>query len=66
MKKLIDTCFIITIDTDVENVINMCISNNRIVKFTRRKNGLYFHGTEDCQMSFLNSQHENSLLHIRR
>ena len=63
MAKLIDAGFRITMDTDKEDAINVYTKDNRIIKFTHSKNGLYFHDTEDRKMTFLNSQYENSLLY---
>ena len=47
MEKLIDAGFRITMDTDKEDAINVYTKDNRIIKFTHSKNGLYFHDTED-------------------
>ena len=66
MAKLIDAGFRITMDTDKEDAINVYTKDNRIIKFTHSKNGLYFHDTEDRKMTFLNSQYENSLLYSHR
>ena len=66
MTKWIDSGFRIKMDTDIENAVDVYTNNNRIIKFTRSKNGLYFHDTEDRQMVFLNSQYENSLLYTCR
>ena len=67
MAKLIDDGFRIFIDTDIEDAIFVYTPNGRVNKFIRSKNGLYYHDTTNRKdISFMNSQLENSQIYTRR
>ena len=48
MAVLIDSGFRVFFDSVIEDAIFLFINNNRILKFERSENGLYFHNTENC------------------
>ena len=67
MAKLVDQGYGIFVNTDVEDAIKVrSPDHKRIIKFERSKNGLYFHDTGNRQVTFLNSQLENSQQYTKR
>ena len=62
MSKLIDDGNRILIDTSVDDDVRVFTKDDRNVVFKRSKNGSHCHDTENRQLNFMSSQHENSLM----
>jgi len=67
MAKLVDQGCSVYVNTDEEDAIKVKNpEGDRIIKFERSENGLYFHDTQNRQIIFLNSQKENSQQYTKR